>query len=120
MSKNAAYSLKLARTLFDNVYRAQLLDNNDQCIGHLRIVPTVPIDRSELPEDAPQVNGFIFVIVDDADINKDNLIDFEERTSFAILKRFSTEHIAFEHCEFYYPSPAFIFEQPDALSNPVM
>ena len=60
------------------------------------------------------------VIVKDADINKDNLIDFEERASYALLKRFSTEAIAFQHCQFYYPSPAFIFEQPDATSSPIM
>ena len=48
---------------------------------------------------------------------KDNLIDFEERASYALLKRFSTEVINFQHCKFYYPSPAFIFEQPDAVNG---
>ena len=75
---------------------------------------------SRVPEDAPSVPAYLLVIVDDADINKDNLIDFEERASYALLKRFSTEAISFQHCQFYYPSPAFIFEQADALTNPVM
>ena len=44
----------------------------------------------------------------------------EERARYALLKRFSTEEIAFQHCQFYYPSPAFIFEQPDATTAPVM
>ena len=49
-----------------------------------------------------------------------HLIDFEERTSLAILKRFATEAIAFEHCEFYYPSPAFVFGQKEAAAtNPL-
>lgn len=117
---SGAYSLRLARTLFNDVYRAMLYNENQQPVANLRIVPSIPLDRSQVPEDAPMVQAFLLVIVDDADINKDNLIDFEERASFALLKRFSTEVVNFQHCEFYYPSPAFIFEQPDAVNNPVM
>ena len=110
---------------FQNLCRRAGFNNltglhNQQVIGHLRIVPGVPLDRSLVPEDAPSVPAYLLVIVDDADINKDNLIDFEERASYALLKRFSTEAISFQHCQFYYPSPAFIFEQADALTNPVM
>ena len=83
-------------------------------------VPAMPLDRSQVPPDAPEVKGYLLVIVEDADINKDDLIDFEERTSLAILKRFATEAIAFEHCEFYYPSPAFVFGQKEAAAtNPL-
>ena len=88
---SGAYTLKLSRTLYNDTFRAQLLDENQQVIGHLRIVPGVPLDRSLVPEDAPSVPAYLLVIVDDADINKDNLIDFEERASYALLKRFSTE-----------------------------
>ena len=104
------------RSLYSQTFTYAL----QQVIGHLRIVPGVPLDRSLVPEDAPSVPAYLLVIVDDADINKDNLIDFEERASYALLKRFSTEAISFQHCQFYYPSPAFIFEQADALTNPVM
>ncbi len=117
---SGAYTLKLARTLYDNVYRCMLYTENQQPVAQLRIVPSIPMDRSQVPEDAPVVPAYLLVIVDDADINKDNLIDFEERASFALLKRFSTEVISFQHCQFYYPSPAFIFEQPDAVNGPVM
>ena len=133
---SGAYTLKLSRTLYNDTFRAQLLDENQQVIGHLRIVPGVPLDRLPqlhslkilfccpfhglFPGDAPSVPAYLLVIVDDADINKDNLIYFEERASYALLKRFSTEAISFQHCQFYYPSPAFIFEQADALTNPVM
>lgn len=114
---SGAYSLRLARTLYDNVYHAMLYNENQQPIGDLEIIPTMPTDRSQVPEDAPEVPAYLLVIVKDADINKDNLIDFEERASYALLKRFSTEVVSFQHCKFYYPSPAFIFEQPDALNN---
>lgn len=119
MQNNNAYNLQLAKTLFENTYAARVLNHNKDVIGKLRIVPCLPLDRSLLPADAPQVSPFLLVIVDDADINKDNLIDFEERVSLALLKRFSTETVAFQHCQFYYPSPAFIFEQPGATDTPL-
>ena len=103
MQNNNAYNLQLAKTLFENTYAARVLNDNKDVIGKLRIVPCLPLDRSLLP----------------ADINKDNLIDFEERVSLALLKRFSTETVAFQHCQFYYPSPAFIFEQPGATDTPL-
>ena len=119
MVKNNAYDLRLAKTLFENTYAAHVLNDNKDVLGKLRIVPSIPLDRSVLPENAPVVSPFLLVIVDDADINKDNLIDFEERVSYALLKRFSTETVAFQHCQFYYPSPAFIFEQPGATDTPL-
>lgn len=118
MNSNA-YSVKLARTLYDNVYRCRLLNENEQPIGDLKIIPVIPTPRDQVPEDAPVVQAYLCVIVCDADINKDNLIDFEERTSLALLKRFATETISFQYCEFYYPSPAFIFEQKDSLNTPL-
>ena len=81
MQNNNAYNLQLAKTLFENTYAARVLNDNKDVIGKLRIVPCLPLDRSLLPADAPQVSPFLLVIVDDADINKDNLIDFEERVS---------------------------------------
>lgn len=85
---SGAYTLKLSRTLYNDTFRAQLLDENQQVIGHLRIVPGVPLDRSQVPEDAPSVPAYLLVIVDDADINKDNLIDFEERAQLCFTKTF--------------------------------
>ena len=98
MVKNNAYDLRLAKTLFENTYAAHVLNDNKDVIGKLRIVPSIPLDRSVLPENAPVVSPFLLVIVDDADINKDNLIDFEERVSYALLKRFSTETVHRNRC----------------------
>ena len=118
--KQAAYTGKLSKTLYQNTYRCILNNENEEVIGHLRVVPGLPLDRSEVPENAPTVPPYLLVIVDDADINKDNLIDFEERASYALLKRFSTEYFVPQHCQFYYPSPAFVFEQPDSMTTPIM
>lgn len=105
---NGAYTLRLQRTLYDNFYRAILMDEGGNCIGSLSIIPNIPLGRSQVPENAPHVSANLIVVVDDADINKDNLIDFEERASYSILKRFSTEEIAFQQCLFYYPSPRYM------------
>ena len=43
----------------------------------------------------------------------DNVVDFEEGVSRAVLGKFTTETTAFNHCEFYYPSPAFYFAQDE-------
>jgi hypothetical protein len=117
VKKTDAYKVKIAKTLYSNTYRAQLLTSDDAVIGQLRIIPTIPLDRTLVPQNAPEVPFFLLVLVDDADINKDNLIDFEERASYTLLKRFSTETAAPQYCQFYYPSPAFVFEQKDATSK---
>ena len=82
---SGAYTLKLSRTLYNDTFRAQLLDENQQVIGHLRIVPGVPLDRSLVPEDAPSVPAYLLVIVDDADINKDNLNVFQQKQSVSSI-----------------------------------
>ena len=105
---NGAYQLKLSRTLYENLYRAMLFNENQQPVGKLSIIPNIPLDRAYLPADAPQVHAILLVIVEDADINKDNLIDFEERATYALLKRFSTETIYFQSCQFCYPSPKYM------------
>ena len=118
MKENTAYKVKLTKTLYANTYRCQLLNDNEEVLGHLRVLPGLPLERAQVPADAPILPFFLLVIVDDANIDKDNLIDFEERASYALLKRFSTETSSPQHCQFYYPSPAFVFEQKDAVAKP--
>ena len=113
MNNVPVYKLRLARTLYNNFYRARLQDTNGEDAGQLLIVPGLPLDRSQLPENAPVADPYLLVIVEDANINKDNVIDFEEGVSRAVLGKFTTETTAFNHCEFYYPSPAFYFAQDE-------
>lgn len=113
MNNISLYNLRLARTLYNNFYRARLKDEDGQDAGQLLIVPGLPLDRSQLPENAPEAKPYLLVIVEDADINKDNVVAFEEGVSRAVLGKFTTETVAFDHCEFYYPSPAFYFAQEE-------
>ena len=102
--KNTPLKVRLARTLYNNFYRARIQDSEGEDIGMLLIVPGLPLDRSELPEDAPKAEPYLIVIVEEADINEDTLHDFEECISRKILERFKTETLAFSHCLFYYTS----------------
>ena len=70
-------------------------------------------DTETVPENAPVADPYLLVIVEDANINKNNVIDFEEGVSRAVLSKFTTEMTSFNHCEFYYPSPAFYFAQEE-------
>ncbi len=101
--------LSVSKTLYHNTYRCVIADNDDNTIGLLRIVPGIPLEREQLPQDAPEVPFFLLVIVDDADINSDNLLNFEENVSVSLIERFSTETSKPKYCQFYYPSPAFVF-----------
>lgn len=110
--------IAVSKTLYHNTYRCTITTSKDDVIGLLRIVPGLPIDRSLLPEDAPEVPDFLLVIVDDADITSESLLNFEERVSVSLLERFSTETTKFKYCQFYYPSPAFIFSDQN-LQQPL-
>ena len=57
MNNVPVYKLRLARTLYNNFYRARLQDANGEDAGQLLIVPGLPLDRSQLPENAPRIPG---------------------------------------------------------------
>ena len=102
-------TLNVAKTLYHNTYRCTIKDEQQNIIGLLRVIPGLPLAKEELPPDAPEVPPFLLVIVDDADITKENLLTFEENISVSLLERFATETTKPKYCQFYYPSPAFIF-----------
>ena len=70
MNSAPVYKLRLARTLYNNFFRARLQDANGEDAGQLLIVPGLPLDRSQLPENAPEADPYLLVIVEDANINK--------------------------------------------------
>ena len=102
--KNTTLRVRLARTLFNNFYRARIQDNQGEDVGMLLIVPALPLDRSVLPENAPNAEPYLLVIVEKGDFNKDTVIEFEECISRIILDKFTTETMPFSYCEFYYMS----------------
>ena len=69
MNNVPVYKLRLARTLYNNFYRARLQDANGEDAGQLLIVPGLPLDRSQLPENAPIADPYLLVIH-----NRDHLV----------------------------------------------
>lgn len=114
-------TLKVTKTLYHNTYRCMVQDEHGTVCAHLSIVPQFPLSREEVPENAPDVPPFLTVLVEDADIDQNNLIAFEENLSVALLDRFTTEHSAPHSCQFFYPSPAFFFTDKNlADAKPIM
>lgn len=109
-------SVAVAKTLYHNLYRCRLEKEDGTVAGIIKVMPGLPLPADEMPEGAPQVPPYLLVIVEDADINEASLIEFEEQTSFALLKRFATDNMVPHHCQFFYPSPAFVFEEKPKTS----
>ena len=104
-------SVAVAKTLYHNLYRCRLEREDGTIAGIIQVMPGLPLPPEEMPENAPKVPPFLLVIVEDADITEKTLIDFEDQASAALLKRFATENVLPHHCQFFYTSPAFVFEE---------
>ncbi|MDR2006696.1 MAG: hypothetical protein LBP78_05570 [Acidaminococcales bacterium] len=100
------FSLTLAKTLYQNIYRCAVKGGDGAVKGFLRVIPGLPLDRGQIPADAPDAPPFLLVIVDDADINNGNFLHFEDSVSMLLLERFAAEDFRPLYCQFYYPSPA--------------
>ena len=110
-------TIKVAKTLYHNTYRCTVINEQNETKALLKVVPQLPLSREEVPENAPEVPPFLLVVVEDADIDQNNLIHFEESVSVALLNRFATDNTVPHSCQFFYPSPAFFFSDKN-LQNP--
>ena len=104
-------TIKVAKTLYHNTYRCTVLNEQSETKALLKVIPQLPLSREEIPENAPEVPPFLLVVVEDADIDQNNLIHFEESVSVALINRFATENTVPTNCQFVYPSPAFFFSE---------
>lgn len=116
--QKAKVTIKVSRTLYFNTYSCLVLNEQNETIAHLKVLPQFPLAKDEIPADAPEVPPFLVVFVEDADIDQNNLIDFEENVSVALLNRFATENSAPFNCQFFYPSPAFFFNNDNLKTEP--
>ena len=107
------FSLTLSKTLYQHIYRCAV--SSDGAVkGFLRVIPGLPLERSQIPPDAPDAPPFLLIIVDDADITDDNFLYFEENVSMLLLERFAAEGFRPQYCQFYYPSPAFALNEKNS------
>lgn len=103
---SGAFTLKVAKTLWFNIYRGVIQDSAGEYVATVRIIPGLPLDREEVPADAPEARPYLIVIVEDATIDMDGLVRFESDVTDAVLQALSRETFRPEFVQFFYPTPA--------------
>lgn len=104
------YKITLAKTLWQDVYRARVDDIHGGYVATLRITLLVPLPESDKPADAPDVPPLLEVFVENAAITAAQLVNFEEQVAKLLLDRFAAAGFAATQCLFAYPSPATLWE----------
>ena len=107
------FTLKIAKTLWFNIYRGSIHGAAGEYVATVRIIPGMPLDRSEVPADAPEARPYLIVIVEDATVDLAELVHFESAVTDSLLQTLSREAFKPEFIQFFYPTPS--IEEPDAL-----
>ena len=107
------FTLKIAKTLWFNIYRGSIHGAAGEYVATVRIIPGLPLDRSEVPADAPEARPYLIVIVEDATVDLAELVHFESAVTDSLLQTLSRETFKPEFIQFFYPPPS--IEEPDAL-----
>lgn len=102
---NDPYRVDLMRTLWENTYRGTIFDDKDQYVATIRIILSIPLDRSEVPDNAPVVAPVVIVLVEDTTITPLQIVDFEQTLSQIIIKKVMSEYFRPDRIMFFYPSP---------------
>ena len=90
----APYHIDLMRTLWENTYRGTVFDYKEQYVATIRLILSIPLDRSEVPENAPKVNPSVIVLIEDTILSK------------IITKKVSSEYFQPDRIMYFYPSPS--------------
>lgn len=110
---NTPFTVKLARTLWLNAYRAQITDSLGEYCATLRLFPQIPLDRQDVPENAPEAKPYLVILVEDAPMLSDkNLIEFEHPVSVVVMEELSKLGLYADSCQFVYPNLITELEQP--------
>ena len=100
--------LKMMATLWDNTYRVAIDDGQSKYIGTARVVVNVPLPPEALPENAPQVEAQLLILVEDFNFGADKIINFETTLADLLREKFRYK---IPHIFFYYPSPQDVLNQ---------
>lgn len=112
------YHIDFMRTLWENTYRGTVFDCTNNYVATIRMVLGVPIDRDQLPENAPTVAPLVIVLVEDTILTPKDVLDFESVMSKIIIKKASSDYFHPDRCLFFYPSPAESFDNEAAQNQP--
>lgn len=97
--------VQMARTLWHNAYRARITDSAGEYVATLRLLPQLPLDQSELPEDAPDAKLYLIILVEDAPLlTEKTLGDFENGVSIAVMEELTKLTMYADSCQFVYPN----------------
>ena len=100
------YHIDLMRTLSENTYRGTVFNYKDQYVATVRLIFSIPLDRSEVPENAPEVNPVIIVLVEDTALSPLEIVDFEQAMTPILAKRLTSEDFQPDRIMSFYPRPA--------------
>ena len=109
-------TLKMAKTLWFNTYRGIFSDALGQYVAAVRIIPAIPLDRQEVPEDAPEARPYLTVLVEDATVPLDQLVEFETAATDVLLNTLAREPFKPEFVQFFYPNPSIESDEIDEES----
>lgn len=100
------YHIDLMRTLWENTYRGTVFDYKEQYVATIRLILSIPLDRSEVPENAPKVNPSVIVLIEDTILSPLEVVEFEQIMSKIITKKVSSEYFQSDRIMYFYPSPS--------------
>lgn len=100
------YHIDLMRTLWENTYRGTVFDYKEQYVATIRLILSIPLDRSEVPENAPKVNPSVIVLIEDTILSPLEVVEFEQIMSKTITKKVSSEYFHPDRIMYFYPSPS--------------
>lgn len=110
LTEDLTLSVQLSRTLWFNTFRGKVTDSAGNYIASVRIIPTVPLDREEIPENAPEAIPLLIVMVDDGVVTTEDLVSFEAKLAPVLLEKFKRDDFKPEFCQYFYPSPMSMLE----------
>ena len=99
------YRIDLMRTLWENTYRGTIFDYRDQYTATVRLIFSIPLDREEVPENAPEVSPMIFVLVEDTILSPIQIVEFEEAMTPILAKKLANKTFQPDRIMYFYPSP---------------
>lgn len=106
-----SFKIKLTRTLWFNTYRGKVTDATGNYVATLSLIPTTPLDRCEVPPDAPEAAPYITVLVEDGQLEADDLVEFESNVADLLLVQMAQPDFKPEYCQFAYPSPPYMLSE---------
>ena len=100
------YHIDLMRTLWESTYRGTVFDYKEQYVATIRLILSIPLDRSEVPENAQKVNPSVIVLIEDTILSPLEVVEFEQIMSKIITKKVSSEYFQPDRIMYFYPSPS--------------